>query len=134
MSELASEQQSAYVNPKMVSPFSWPNPLVDSRQYLKTQDKILSRADDFATQWLDRRQIGAHAAVEALRSMNRAPSPLQAFVEYQNWARGAAERLAADAAATQSCALRIIGEIVTQLQNTATASDQDKAGSDRRSA
>ena len=134
MSELASEQQSAYHNSKLASPFSWPNSLGDKLEYLTAQDKLLCRADDFATQWLDRRQAGVHAAVEALRGMNRAPSPFQAFLEYQTWARGAAERMAADAAATQSCALRIIGEIVTHLQNAATASDQDKVGGDRRSA
>lgn len=85
----------------------------------ENQDQLLARTETFATEWFARRQEATHAAVEAMRSMSKAQTPFQAFLEYQAWARGAAERIAADCAALHSCVLRTTADVVRPAPDAA---------------
>jgi hypothetical protein len=65
------------------------------------QDRVLDSMQAFAGGWFDRRHAGTRAALEAAQRMCTAKTPLDALREYQEWASGSMQRMAADSLALQ---------------------------------
>lgn len=65
------------------------------------QDKVLDSMQAFAGGWFDRRHAGTRAALEVAQRMCTAKTPLDAVREYQEWASGSMQRMAADSLALQ---------------------------------
>jgi hypothetical protein len=55
----------------------------------------------FAGGWFDRRHEGTRAALDAAQRMCAARTPLDAMREYQEWASGSLQRMAADSLVLQ---------------------------------
>lgn len=85
-----------------------------STQFWNGQDKILDSMQEFANGWFERRNEGAHAAMDSALRMCRARNPAEAMTEYQAWARGALERTLADAMAVQQQMMKITGAAAEQ--------------------
>jgi hypothetical protein len=80
----------------------------NTSSFWESQDKLLQEMEDFANGWFERRHQGTRAALEASERMSRAANPGDMFQEYQNWAKGALERVMADGQACQNV-LAVIG-------------------------
>jgi hypothetical protein len=70
-------------------------------EFWRGQEKVLDSMQAFAGGWFERRHTGARAALEATQRMYAAKTPLDAVREYQEWASGSLNRLAADSLALQ---------------------------------
>jgi hypothetical protein len=66
------------------------------RRFWENQGKILDNMQAVANGWFDRRRTGTHAAREAAERMCGTETYFDLVREYQDWARGAFERIAAD--------------------------------------
>jgi hypothetical protein len=69
--------------------------------FWRSQDKVLSSMQAFTGGWFDRRHTGTRAALEATQRICAAKTPLDAVREYQEWASGSLQRMAADNLALQ---------------------------------
>lgn len=72
-----------------------------AQQFWLNQDHLLDCVESFQRGWLARRHEGTRAARDAATAMLSAENPAAAAAEYQKWANGARDRLAADTSAFQ---------------------------------
>jgi hypothetical protein len=79
------------------------------------QDKVLDAMQAFSDGWFERRHAGTHAALEAAQRMCKAETPVDLLREYQDWAGGAFQRLAADGMACQQQWMAVVSSIVPPL-------------------
>ena len=73
----------------------------NARRFWENQDKILSNMEAFASNWFKRRHTGTHSAQEAAERMCGTQSMVDMAQAYQDWAKGAFERMMADGIACQ---------------------------------
>lgn len=73
----------------------------NTRSFWKSQDKLLDEMKSFTDAWFERRHKGTQAALETGERMLKAPTPVDACREYQDWAKGAFERVVADSLTCQ---------------------------------
>ena len=76
------------------------------------QQKVLDSMQAFAGGWFDRRHTGTRAALEAAQRMCAAKTPLDAVREYQEWASGSMQRMAADSLALQRQMMEITEALI----------------------
>ena len=69
--------------------------------FWRGQQKVLDSMQAFAGGWFERRQEGTRAALEAAQRICTAKTPVDAVREYQDWASGSVQRMAADSVALQ---------------------------------
>ena len=68
----------------------------NARRFWENQGKVLDNMQALANGWFDRRRTGTYAAREATERMCETKTYFDLAQEYQAWARGAFERIAAD--------------------------------------
>jgi hypothetical protein len=73
----------------------------NARRFWENQDKILDNMQAFTNSWFDHRHTGTHSAQEAAERMCRTETIVDLVQAYQNWAKGAFERIMADGLACQ---------------------------------
>ena len=73
----------------------------NARRFWENQDKILDNMQAFTNSWFDHRHTGTHSAQEAAERMCRTETIVDLVQAYQNWAKGAVERIMADGLACQ---------------------------------
>ena len=73
----------------------------NARRFWEQQDKILENMQNFTNIWFEHRHTGTHAAQEAAERMFRTETTLDMAQAYQDWAKGAFERMMADGLACQ---------------------------------
>src|SRR5262245_25367391 len=73
----------------------------NARRFWENQDKILENMEAFTSNWFKRRHTGTHSAQEAAARMCGTESMVDVVQAYQDWAKGAFERMMADAIACQ---------------------------------
>lgn len=71
-----------------------------ARRFWENQAKILDNMQAFTNNWFDHRHTGIHSAQEAAERMCT-ESVIDQVQAYQDWAKGAFERMMADCAACQ---------------------------------
>jgi hypothetical protein len=100
MTENIFAQQMNAMQRMLVLPQTFAEPMQrNASAFWGNQDKILDDLQDFANGWFERRHLGTQAALEASERMAKAESPAAFLREYQEWANGALQRVAADCTA-----------------------------------
>ena len=85
-----------------LSSSAFPAPLRENAlRFWENQEKILNSMQTLANDWFERRHIGTHAAGEAAERMCATGTFVDLMQAYQDWARGAFERIMADGLACQ---------------------------------
>jgi hypothetical protein len=70
-------------------------------KFWESQQAALDSIKDFSDAWFARRQSGAQAALAAAKRISEAATPMDMQREYQDWLKGAMERMLAEGAAYQ---------------------------------
>ena len=83
----------------------------NARCFWENQDKILNNMEAFTGNWFKRRHTGTHSAQEAAERMCGTESVVDMVQAYQDWAKGAFERLMADAVACQDQVIAATGAL-----------------------
>ena len=73
----------------------------NAHRFWENQDKILNNMQAFSNSWFERRHTGTHSASEAADRMCSTQTIVDLMAAYQDWARGAIERMIADGLAWQ---------------------------------
>jgi len=73
----------------------------NARRFWENQDKMLDNMEAFTSNWFKRRHVGTHSAQEAAQRMCGTESVVDMFQAYQDWAKGAFERMMSDGIACQ---------------------------------
>ena len=73
----------------------------NTRRFWENQDKILDNMQAFTNSWFDHRHTGTHSAQDAAERMCRTETIADLVQAYQDWAKGAFERIMADGLACQ---------------------------------
>jgi hypothetical protein len=73
----------------------------NAHRFWENQEKILNSMQAFSNSWFERRHIGTHSASEAADRMCGTQTMIDLMQAYQDWARGAIERMIADGLAWQ---------------------------------
>jgi hypothetical protein len=68
----------------------------NARRFWENQNKILDNMEAFTSNWFKRRHTGTYSAQEAAQRMCGTESMVDVVQAYQDWAKGAFERLMAD--------------------------------------
>ena|SRR5262245_35684815 len=71
------------------------------RRFWEMQDKILDNMQAFSNGWFERRHTGTHSAYETAQRMCGTNTMVDMIQVYQDWARGAFERIMADGLSCQ---------------------------------
>jgi hypothetical protein len=88
---------------------------------------------ELADGWFARRHLGAQAALETAKRIGEAATPFDITREYQDWIKGAMERLMADGMAYQQQFLKAGAQLSAQLPAAGnTAAKPDVQQSDER--
>lgn len=103
--------QHMFIPPSMVSEAVRTN----ASSFWGNQEKLLAEMEDFATAWFERRHKGTRAALDACERMCKAETPADMFREYQDWVKGAFERVMADGLACQQNLMTVIGSFPQPL-------------------
>jgi hypothetical protein len=85
----------------------------NARRFWENQEKILQNMEEFTSAWFKRRHTGAHSAQEAAARMCGTESVVDAVQAYQDWAKGAFERLMADGIACQEQIVSATGALAS---------------------
>jgi hypothetical protein len=85
-------------------------------EFWRGQDKVLDSMQVFAGGWFERRHAGTRAALDAAQRMCTAKTPLDAMREYQEWASGSLQRMAADSLALQRGLMEITEAMIAAPQ------------------
>jgi hypothetical protein len=80
--------------------------------FWRSQQKVLDSMQAFAGGWFERRQEGTRAALESAQRMCTAKTSLDAVREYQEWASGSLQRMAADSLALQQQMMTITEALI----------------------
>jgi hypothetical protein len=92
--------------------------------FWENQNRILEQMQHFTEGWFKRRHAGTEAALAAGQRMCAAENPTDLLREYQDWAVGAFERIAADQLAFQQELLAIAALIQPQPQTLNAAPEE----------
>jgi hypothetical protein len=95
-------------------------------KFWENQETALDGMKELADGWFARRHAGAQAALEAARRIGDAATPLDIIREYQDWIKGATERVMADGMACQQQLLKAGSRLSAHLpsgRDAATKSD-----------
>src|SRR5262245_49025282 len=79
----------------------------NARRFWESQDKILDNMQAFTNSWFDHRHTGTHSAQDRTETM---ADLIQA---YQDWAKGAFERIMADGLSCQRQIIATTGDITS---------------------
>ena len=102
-------------------------------KFWENQETALDGMKELADGWFARRHTGAQAALEAAKRIRDAATPFDIIREYQNWMRGATERLMADGVACQQQLLKAGAHLSAQLPSGGNAAAKpDAQQSDER--
>ncbi|HYA30675.1 MAG TPA: hypothetical protein VEI95_17800 [Acidobacteriota bacterium] len=102
----------------------------NARHFWENQDKILDNMQAFTNAWFERRHVGAHSASEACERMCGTETAVDLAQAYQDWVRGAFERIMADGLA---CQQQIIAATSTLASPPIAPSASEKAVEPQRS-
>src|SRR5215510_3691189 len=92
-----SMMQNAFLPTSAISPTLGDN----ARRFWEMQDKILDNMQAFSNGWFERRHTGTHSAYETAQRMCGTNTMVDMIQVYQDWARGAFERIMADGLSCQ---------------------------------
>jgi hypothetical protein len=107
------EQWSA-MQKTFLSSSAFPAPLRENAlRFWENQEKILNSMQTLANGWFERRHIGTHAAGEAAERMCATGTVVDLMQAYQDWARGAFERIMADGLACQQQMMAATGALAS---------------------
>jgi hypothetical protein len=73
----------------------------NAHRFWENQEKILTNMQAFSNSWFERRHTGTLSAAEAADRMCSTQKMVDLMAAYQDWARGAIERMMADGLAWQ---------------------------------
>src|SRR5262245_22170230 len=68
----------------------------NAHRFWENQEKILNSMQAFSNSWFERRHSGTHSASEAAGRMCSTQTIVDLMEAYQDWVRGAIERMIAD--------------------------------------
>ena len=85
----------------------------NARRFWENQDKILNNMEAFTNHWFKRRHTGTHSAQEAAERMCGTESVVDVVQAYQDWAKGAFERIMADGIACQEQIVAATGALTS---------------------
>jgi len=85
----------------------------NARRFWENQDKILNNMEAFTSHWFKRRHTGTHSAQEAAERMCGTESMVDVVQAYQDWAKGAFERMMADGIACQEQIVAATGALAS---------------------
>jgi hypothetical protein len=85
----------------------------NARRFWEHQDKILDNMQAFTNSWFDHRHTGTHSAQETAERMCRTETMVDLVQAYQDWAKGAFERLMADGLACQQHIIAATGALTS---------------------
>jgi hypothetical protein len=85
----------------------------NARRYWENQDKILDNMQAFTNNWFEHRHTGTHSAQEAAERMCRTETMVDLVQAYQDWAKGAFERIMADGLACQQQIIAATGALTS---------------------
>jgi hypothetical protein len=102
-----------------------------SVKFWENQETALDGMKELADGWFARRHLGAQAALETAKRIGEAATPFDIAREYQDWVRGAMERLMADGMACQQQILKAGAQLSAQLPS---AKPEVQQSDERRSA
>jgi hypothetical protein len=78
-------------------------------RFWENQDKVLDQMQALENGWFERRRTGAHSAREAAERMCGTETIIDLVQAYQDWARGALERVMADGFSWQQHIMAVTG-------------------------
>lgn len=85
----------------------------NARRFWENQEKILDNMQAFANAWFERRHTGTRSAREAAEHMCGSETIVDFVQMYQDWARGAFERMTADALSCQEQMMALSGALAS---------------------
>jgi hypothetical protein len=85
----------------------------NARRFWENQNKILDNMEAFTSNWFKRRHTGTHSAQEAAQRMCGTEPMVDVVQAYQDWAKGAFERLMADGLACQEQIVAATGALTS---------------------
>ena len=85
----------------------------NSHRFWENQEKILNNMQAFSNSWFERRHTGTHSASEAADRMCSTQTIVDLMEAYQDWARGAIERMMADGIAWQQQIIAASGALTS---------------------
>jgi hypothetical protein len=85
----------------------------NAHRFWENQDKILDNMQAFSNSWFERRHTGTHSASEAADRMCSTVTIVDLVQAYQDWARGAFERMIADGLAVQQQMIAASGALTS---------------------
>jgi hypothetical protein len=77
-------------------------------RFWENQDRVLDQMQALANGWFERRRTGTHSAREATERMCKTETIVDLAQAYQDWARGAFERIMADGLSWQQHLMALI--------------------------
>ncbi|MFZ1949648.1 MAG: hypothetical protein WB037_27460 [Pseudolabrys sp.] len=83
----------------------------NARRFWENQDKILDNMQAFTNSWFDHRHTGTHSAQEAAERMCGTEKIVDLVQAYQDWAKGAFERIMADGLTCQQQIIAATGAL-----------------------
>ena len=125
-------EQWTSMTQKMFQPTSAFSPMLreNARRFWENQEKILDSLQAFTNGWFERRHSGNHSASEACERMCGTETAVDLVQTYQDWLRGAFERMMADGLA---CQQQIIAATSTLASPPIAPSTTEKATEPTRS-
>ena len=102
----------------------------NARHFWENQEKILDSMQAFTNGWFERRHTGTHSESEACERMCGTETPVDLIQAYQDWLRGAFERMMADGVA---CQQQIVAATSTLASPPIAPSTGEKATEPARS-
>jgi hypothetical protein len=82
-------------------------------RFWENQQKALDQMQALANGWFERRRTGTHSAREAAERMCATATMVDLVQAYQDWARGALERIMADGASWQQQIMATTGALAS---------------------
>ncbi len=96
-------------------------------KFWENQQTALDHIKEFSDGWFARRRSGVQAALEAAKRISEAATPADMHREYQDWLKGATERMMAEGVIFQQQITRAATHLGAQLSDAAkTAPQADK--------
>jgi hypothetical protein len=90
-------------------------------KFWESQQAALDSIKDYSDGWFTRRQSGAQATLAAAKRISEAATPVDMHREYQDWLKGAMERMIAEGAAVQQQFSKAGSQLSAQLSSAAEA-------------
>src|SRR5262245_50831155 len=85
----------------------------NAQRFWENQDKILDNMQAFSNSWFERRHTGTHSASEAADRMCSRETIVDLMQVYQDWVRGAFERMMADGLSWQRQVIAASGALAS---------------------